>query len=92
MASVSAFENDLNRNKLQSPFYFHVGSRLDQILHARLRMQCSALHADLNRKNKVESPSCQHCVGFEGAYHLFSCAPHMQLQKVISLIIFMNTL
>ena len=60
MTSVSAFKNYLNRNKLQSPYYFHAESRLSQILHVRLRMQCSALHADLYRKNIVESPSCQH--------------------------------
>ena len=38
-------------------------------------MQCSALHADLYRKNIVESPSCQHCGGFESAYHLFFICP-----------------
>ena len=65
MTSVSAFKNNLNRNKLQSTYHFQVGSRLGQILHARLRMQCPALHADLYRKNIVESPSCQHCGGFE---------------------------
>ena len=75
MTSVSAFKNYLNRNKLQSPFYVHAGSRLGQILHARLRMQCSALHADLYCKNIVESPYCQHCGGFESAYHLFFICP-----------------
>ena len=64
MTSVSAFNNYLNRNKLESPYYFHVGSHLGQIQHARLRMQCSALHADFYCKNIVESPSCQHCGGF----------------------------
>ena len=64
MTSVSAFKKYLNRNKLQSPYYCHVGSHLCQILHARLRMQCSALHADLYRKNIVESPSCKHCGDF----------------------------
>ena len=38
MTSVVAFKNYLNRNKLKSPYHFHVGSRLGQILHARLRM------------------------------------------------------
>ena len=75
MTSVSAFKNYLNRNKLQSPYYFHAGSRLGQILHARLRMQCSALHADLYRKNIVESPSFQHCGGCKSAYHLFFICP-----------------
>ena len=75
MTSVSAFKNYLNRNKLQSPYYFRAGSRLGQILHARLRMQCSALNADLYYKNRVESSSCQHCGGFESAYHLFFICP-----------------
>ena len=55
LTSVLVFKNNLNRNKLQSPYYFHVGSRFGQILHARLRMQCSALNADLYRKNIVET-------------------------------------
>ena len=38
-------------------------------------MQCSALNADLYRKNIVESPSCQHCGGFESAYHIFFTCP-----------------
>ena len=59
LSSVLLFKNYLNWNKLQSP-YFYVGSPFGQILHARLRMQCSALNADLYRKNIVESPSCQH--------------------------------
>ena len=75
MTSVLPFKNYLNRNKLQSSYYFHVGSRLGQILHARLRMQYNALHADLHRKNIVGSSSCQHCGGFEGAYYLFFMYP-----------------
>ena len=75
LSSVLAFKNYLNRNKLQSPYYFQVGSRFCQILHARLRMQRSALNADLYRKNIVESPSCQHSGGFESAYHIFFTCP-----------------
>ena len=71
LSSVLAFKNYLNCNKLQSPYYFHVGSRFGQILHARLQKQCSALNADLYRKNIVESPCCQHCGGFESAYCIF---------------------
>ena len=38
-------------------------------------MQCSALNNDLYRKNIVDSPSCQHCGGFESAYHIFFTCP-----------------
>ena len=46
---------------------------MGQVLHARLRMGCSSLNADLYGKNIVPSPSCS-CGGFESAYHfLFMC-------------------
>ena len=41
LLSVLAFKNYLNRNKLKSPYYSHVGSRFGQILHTRMRMQCT---------------------------------------------------
>ena len=72
--SVSAFKVQLNKNLPKPPKYFNVGSRLGQVLQARLRMECSALNADLYRKNIVNSPSCQ-CGGFENAQHLFFTCP-----------------
>ena len=48
--SVSAFKFQLNKNFLQLPKYFNVGSRLGQVLQARLRMECSALNAHLYQK------------------------------------------
>ena len=53
--SVSAFKFQLNKNLLKPPKYFNVGSRLGQVLQARLRMECSALNADLYRK-KCQQP------------------------------------
>ena len=72
--SVSAFKYQLIKNLSKPPKYFNVRTRLGQILHARLRMQCSTLNADLYRKNIVNSPSCQ-CGGFENAQHLFLSCP-----------------
>ena len=34
-------------SNVEVPSYFHVGSRLGQILHARLRMKCSSLKEHL---------------------------------------------
>ena len=48
--SVASFKYRLNRNLHKSPKYFNSGSRLGQILHARLRMNCSSLNAHLYRK------------------------------------------
>ena len=58
------------------PKYYSAGSRKGQILHARLRMQCSSLNADLYRKNIIPSPSCS-CGGFESAYHFFYICPQL---------------
>ena len=58
------------------PKYYTAGSRKGQILHARLRMQCSSLNADLYRKNIIPSPSCS-CGGFESANHFFYICPQL---------------
>ena len=72
--SVSAFKFQSNKNLPKPRKYFNVGSRLGQVLQARLRMECSALNADLYRKNIVNSPSCQ-CGGFENAQPPFFTCP-----------------
>ena len=67
--SVASFTFRLNRNLTKPPKYYNSGTRQGQILHARLRMQCSSLNADLYRKNIVPSPCT--CGEFESAYHFF---------------------
>ena len=68
--SVASFKFQLNRNLTKPPKYYNSGTRQGQILHARLRMQCSSLNPDLYRKNIVPYPSCT-CGEFESAYHFF---------------------
>ena len=50
--SVASFKYRLN----QKPPRHNIGTRIGQILHARLRMECSALNAHLYRKNIVPIP------------------------------------
>ena len=72
-SSLSAFKNHLNTNIKRPPKYYYAGTRLGQVLHTRLRMECSSLNSHLYHKNIVDSPSCV-CGGFERAYHfLFVC-------------------
>ena len=81
--SVASFKYQLNKDtqRRAPPKFFSVGSRLGQILHARIRMACSSLNSDLYRKNIVPSPSCA-CGGFESAYHFSSYAQStMQHEK-----------
>lgn len=68
--TVQSFKYKLNRDIHSPPKYFNAGSRIGQILHARLRMECSSLNSHLYRKNIVDSPSCS-CGEFESAYHFF---------------------
>lgn len=71
--TVSAFKYRLNRNRNVSPKYYNAGSRIGQILHTRLRLECSSLNSHLYAKNIVTDPSCA-CGEFENPYHfLFKC-------------------
>ena len=72
--SVASFKYKLNRNLNAPPKFYNAGSRKGQILHARLRLECSSLNSDLFRKHIVPSPSCQ-CGGFESATHFFFTCP-----------------
>ena len=72
--TVSAFKYRLNRNKLSPPKYYNVGTRIGQILHARIRMECISLNSHLFRKNIVASPTCD-CGDFESPYHFFFICP-----------------
>ena len=79
--TVNSFKNNLQRNRLVPPKYFNAGSRLGQILHARLRMECSTLNAHLYRKNIVPSPSCT-CGAFESPYHyFFHCQRYVNIRE-----------
>ena len=67
-SSVASFKYQFDREtrNCAPPKFYSAGSRKEQILHARLRMQCSSLNADLFGKNIIPSPSCS-CGGFENA-------------------------
>ena len=68
--SLSSFKRLLNSNVVRAPKYFYAGNRRDQILHARLRTNCSSLAHDLFSKNIVDSPLC-HCGEVETTSHYF---------------------
>ena len=71
--SVAFFKYQLNKNMKRPPKYYNVGLRIGQILHTRLRLECSSLNSHLYQENFVPSPSCL-CCDFESSYHfLFIC-------------------
>ena len=79
-SSVASLKYQLKRETMNRapPEYYSAGSRKGQIqiLHARLRMQCSSVNADLYRKNIIPSPSCL-CGDFESAHHFFYVCPQL---------------
>ena len=72
--SISSFKFRLNRDMNKPPKYYNTGTRIGQILHTRIRLECSSLNAHLYRKNIVPQPTCQ-CGGFESSYHFFFVCP-----------------
>ena len=81
--SLSSFKYLLNRNIKHPPKEYKYGTRKSQILHARLRMECSSLNAHLYRKNIVDSPS----VAVSGAHTtIFTCVQIMQISEMNVLI------
>jgi hypothetical protein len=56
--SLNSFKSLINTQTTKVPAHYYVGCRLGQILHARLRMDCSASNAHLFSRNLVVSPNC----------------------------------
>ena len=86
--SVNAFKRFLNKDKSHIPKHFYVGKRKAQILHTRLRTNCSSLNLDLFMRNISDSPICK-CGSVENAQHFFfHCrnyhVPRAQLLNTIS--------
>ena len=71
--SVSSFKCRLKERNYLVPKYYYTGNRKLQILHARLRTECSSLNHDLFLKHITESPLCR-CGAIENTDHyLITC-------------------
>ena len=67
---LTSFKAVLTRDKIKVLEYFYKGKRKLQVMHTRIRTNCSALNSDLFRKNIVNSPFCA-CGAIEKAYRFF---------------------
>ena len=70
---VFSYSQLIKSNISSKPFYYYTGSHLGQILHSRLRMQCSSLNQHLYRKNIVDSPNCICGLAESTTHYLFHC-------------------
>ena len=68
--SMTTFKSKLNSNINRPPAYYYIGSRLGQIHHTRLRLNCSSLNQYLFHKNIIDNPQCE-CGAVEDTQHFF---------------------
>ena len=78
-----SFKRYLTRNQLKLPKYFQYGTRKEQILVARLRLNCSSLRQHLFSRNLVESNTCSCGQTAETTEHfLLYCPNYVQARNV----------
>ena len=78
--SVNSFKRFLNTGKSSVPNHYYIGSRKAQILHTRIRTNCSSLNLDLFLKNVTDSPLCR-CGSIENAQHFFFHCRYYNVQR-----------
>lgn len=71
--SVAILKHRLRDNFNSPPRYYNEGKRLGQILHCRLRNNCSSLNQHLFSKNIVHSPLCTCGHNENNEHFLFHC-------------------
>ena len=70
---LTSFKYKFERNSPKIPKYYFFGDRGNQILHTRLRTECSTLKFHLYRRNLIPEPCCT-CGALENTSHfLFKC-------------------
>ena len=80
--SVNSFKNSLDQHSVSKPpSYYYTGCRKAQILHTRMRTNCSSLNLTLFHKNITESPLCQ-CGSIESAEHYLLFCPMYQNSRI----------
>jgi hypothetical protein len=81
-SSLSSFKRQLSKDISPPPKYFYFGKRKIQVIHTKLRTNCSSLSYDLFKKNISDSPSCQ-CGEIETASHFFLKCPRYATQRAL---------
>ena len=78
--SVNAFKTFLNKDRIPVPKHYYRGKRKLQILHTRLRTNCSSLNLHLFIKNISDSPLCSYGSIEDNQHYFFHCM-HYQRQR-----------
>jgi hypothetical protein len=73
--TIFLFKNRVNGDIYKPPEYYNESSRKLNILHTRLRHQCSSLKADLSRIHVINNYKCNCGASFKDAMHCFLECP-----------------
>ena len=71
--SLNSFKRLLQQETPMVPEYYNTGNRHAQILHTRLRTNCSALNEHLFRRNLVPSSNCSCGAPETNCHYLLNC-------------------
>ncbi len=82
--SLMSFKSRISKNISKPSLLYKVGSRKPQILHTRLRLDCSSLNYDLHRRSIVDSPNCT-CGAEETVSHFLLHCNNFQHQRQLYL-------
>ena len=79
--SPESFKNKINK-RTKPPTYYNIGVRRGQIIHAKLRMQCSDLNHYLVERHILENRRCPQCGSLSETpeHYLLQC-PKYAVQK-----------
>ena len=83
LESVSSFKDYLNIDKAIPNKLFLTGKRRFQIIHARLRNECSSLKHHLFIRKIVESPLCVCGAGETNRHYLFECLLYRNARNIL---------
>ena len=81
--SMNSFKYCLTRKRERAPVYYYTVKRLCQIVHSRLRTNCSSLNYYLVSKHITDSPLCRCGTVEDGNHYFFEC--HMYAHQRILL-------
>lgn len=81
--TLAIFKSNMKNKRPFHP-YLHYGDRKSQVIHSRLRLNCSFLNEDLHRRSLVDSPSCR-CGLPETTHHFFFACPLFTEQRLVYL-------
>ena len=80
-STLESFKASISEPLNKPPAYFYHGSRRLQVLHARLRNNCSSLNSDLFNRNIINTPLCPACGEDENTFHYFFLSSRYVIQR-----------